>query len=73
MAWREFKARQKRFRADYGLSEYQKAARDGRPLPAEPAHLYRTCRGEYCDVELCRVYKEGYEDGYDTARDIFQG
>ena len=63
----DFKARTKRFWADFGLSEYQKAIRDGRPPPLEPPHSCRTCRDEFCPEELCRVYREGLEDGRDDA------
>jgi len=34
-------------------------------------HRYQTCRDEYCDRYICRVYREGYrnarEDGYNEG------
>ena len=59
----DFRARARQFWADFGLSERQKAMRDGRPLPPPEPHHYRTCRDEYCPEELCRAYREGLEDG----------
>ena len=65
------KAKIQQFFDDLGLSDWQKAARDaareGRPIPARPAeeHHYRTCRDEFCDLEACRAYREGLEDGRD--------
>jgi hypothetical protein len=62
---RDFRARARQFWADFGLSETGKALRDGRPLPPEPPHNYRTCRDGFCPEDLCRVYREGLEDGSD--------
>ncbi len=31
-------------------------------------HRYQLCRDEYCDRFPCRVYKEGWRDGYDEGR-----
>jgi hypothetical protein len=30
-------------------------------------HRYQTCRDESCQRFRCRVYKEGYRDGYDDG------
>jgi hypothetical protein len=30
-------------------------------------HRYQTCRDEDCQRFACRVYKEGYADGYDQG------
>lgn len=37
----DFRARTRRFWADFGLTEWQKAKRDGREPPPEPPHLPR--------------------------------
>ena len=35
------------------------------PLTSERiAHRYQTCRDEDCQRFACRVYQEGYRDGY---------
>ena len=30
-------------------------------------HRYQTCRDQFCDRFLCRVYQEGRRDGYDDG------
>ena len=30
-------------------------------------HRYQLCRDEYCQRFPCRVYKEGYRNGYDEG------
>jgi flagellar biosynthesis/type III secretory pathway protein FliH len=31
-------------------------------------HRYQTCRDEDCQRFACRVYREGYRDGYDDGQ-----
>jgi hypothetical protein len=61
----DFRARTRRFWADFGLTEWQKAKRDGREPPPEPPHHYRTCRDEFCPEEACQAHREGREDEAD--------
>jgi hypothetical protein len=37
----------------------------GGPEPDE--HYYRDCTDEDCPAELCRIYKQGMRDGYDSG------
>jgi hypothetical protein len=58
-----FRKRVSQYWADYGLTKYQKAMRDGRPLPPPEPHHYRTCDDEFCGEALCEAYREGLADG----------
>ena len=36
-------------------------------------HDWRECDDEHCDAFPCRVYKEGWADGYETGRAVGYG
>jgi hypothetical protein len=37
-------------------------------LTGQRQHRYQTCREEDCQRFACRVYREGYADGFDDGR-----